>query len=130
LGPHGGGEGLLGFSQVLLHKGARSLLLSLWKVDDTATALLMTRFYENWLGKREGLKKPLPKMEALREAKTWLRQLQRGERDRLAANLVKGELRGTEVAARPVIRPKESASETPYAHPRYWAAFILLGDPD
>jgi len=121
---------LLGFSQVLLHKGARSLLLSLWKVDDTATALLMTRFYENWLGKREDLKKPLPKTEALREAKTWLRQLGREERDRLAAHLVKGELRGTDVAARPVVRPKEGAGNMPYAHPRYWAAFILLGDPD
>jgi len=130
LGPQGGGEGLLGFSQVLLHKGARSLLLSLWKVDDTATALLMSRFYENWLGKREGLKKPLPKAEALREAKAWLRQLPGAERDRLAAKLVKGELRGTEVAARPVLRPKEEAAQTPYSHPRYWAAFILMGDSD
>ena len=89
----------------------------------------MTRFYENWLGKREDLKKPLPKTEALREAKTWLRQLGREERDRLAAHLIKGELRGTEVAARPVIRSKEGAGDMPYAHPRYWAAFILIGDP-
>jgi CHAT domain-containing protein len=64
LGPDGGGEGLLGFSQVLLVKGARSLLLSLWKVDDTATALLMTCFYQNLLGRRPGLENPLPKAEA------------------------------------------------------------------
>jgi CHAT domain-containing protein len=130
LGPQGGGEGLLGFSQVLLHKGARSLLLSLWKVDDTATALLMSRFYENWLGKREGLKKQLSKAEALREAKTWLRRLTGAERDRLAADLVKGEMRGTEVAARPVLRPEEGGAQTPYSHPRYWAAFIVIGDAD
>jgi CHAT domain-containing protein len=130
LGPQGGGEGLLGFSQVLLHKGAHSLLLSLWKVDDTATALLMTRFYENWLGKRAGRNKPLPKSEALREAKSWLRHLRRAERDKLATDLVGGALRGTEVSARPMVQAKESQSETPYAHPRYWAAFILLGDPD
>ena len=60
-----GGEGYLGFAQPLFAKGARSLVLSLWKVDDDATALLMTRFYGNLLGKRAGLKAPLPKAEAL-----------------------------------------------------------------
>jgi CHAT domain-containing protein len=130
LGPQGGGEGLLGFSQVLLHKGARSLLLSLWKVDDTATALLMTRFYENWLGRRKDLREPMPKAEALREAKSWLRTLPRGERDNLAADLVKGELRGTVVEGKPVVRLPKGRADEPYAHPRYWAAFILLGDPE
>ena len=52
-GLEGGGEGYLGFAHVLFHKGAHSLVLSLWKVDDTATALLMTRFYQNRLGRRE-----------------------------------------------------------------------------
>jgi hypothetical protein len=130
LGPYGGGEGLLGFSQVLLHKGARSLLLSLWKVDDAPTALLMTRFYENLLGKRKDLKAPLPKAEALREAQAWLRALSMKERDQLAASLANGELRSTESAGKPVVRPKEEPVDKPYAHPRYWAAFILLGDPE
>ena len=49
------------------------MVLSLWKVDDTATALLMTRFYESLLGRRPGLDRPLSKAEALREAKQWLR---------------------------------------------------------
>jgi CHAT domain-containing protein len=39
-----GGEGYIGFAQALFLAGARSVVLSLWKVDDTATALLMTRF--------------------------------------------------------------------------------------
>ena len=55
LGASGGGEGYLGFAQPLFAKGARSLVLSLWKVDDDATALLMTRFYQNLLGTRAGL---------------------------------------------------------------------------
>ena len=55
LGKSAGGEGYLGFSQVLFLAGARSLVLSLWSVQDNATALLMTRFYENLLGKRRAL---------------------------------------------------------------------------
>jgi tetratricopeptide (TPR) repeat protein len=135
LGPDGGGEGLLGFSQVLLARGARSLVLSLWKVDDTATALLMARFYQNLLGKRDGLKAPLPKAEALHEAKRWLRTLPRAEVEALAGQLAKGSVRADEEPDRPAppreaSRPAVPAGETPFAHPRFWAAFILIGDPE
>ncbi len=43
-------EAYLGFAQPLLAKGARSVVVGLWKVDDDVTALLMTRFYQNLLG--------------------------------------------------------------------------------
>ncbi len=135
LGPEGGGEGLLGFAQVLLSKGARSLVLSLWKVDDTATALLMARFYQNLLGRREGLAKPLPKAEALQEAKQWLRTLPRAEVERLAGQLAQGAVRATEgskgtVLSQEKAKPALPAGDKPFAHPMYWAAFILLGDPE
>jgi CHAT domain-containing protein/Flp pilus assembly protein TadD len=135
LGPDGGGEGLLGFSQVLLAKGARSLVLSLWKVDDTATALLMARFYQNLLGQRDGLDRPLPKAEALHEAKRWLRTLPRAEVEALAGQLARGSVRADDEPERPtapreVSRPVVPAGETPFAHPRFWAAFILIGDPE
>ena len=68
LGRQGGGEGFIGFAQAFFLAGARSLVVSLWEVDDRATSLLMTRFYQNWLGKRPGLDRPLSKAEALREA--------------------------------------------------------------
>jgi CHAT domain-containing protein/tetratricopeptide (TPR) repeat protein len=131
LGPSRGGDGLLGFSHVLLARGARSLVVSLWKVDDTATALLMARFYANLLGRREGLKAPLPRAVALREAQRWLRELPRSRRDALATALAKGELRGEVVKLdRPVLPAPGAKDRPPYAHPYYWAAFILLGDPD
>jgi hypothetical protein len=53
LGRQGGGDGLLGFAQAFLLAGSRSVCLTLWQVDDTATVLLMDRFYRNLLGKRE-----------------------------------------------------------------------------
>ena len=61
LGREDGGEGFVGFTQALLISGSRSVCLSLWKVDDTATSLLMRRFYENLLGRRAGLAGPMPK---------------------------------------------------------------------
>jgi CHAT domain-containing protein len=124
----------LGFTQVLFRKGARSLVLSLWKVDDTATALLMQRFYENLLGKRPDLKAPLPRAEALRQAQRWLRELPRADRDQLAAALSHGELRATVVKLKPKPVVEASRSEEPdgppYAHPYYWAAFVLFGDAE
>lgn len=44
------GEGLIGLTQAFMYAGARSLVVSLWKVDDRATKELMTRFYERLLG--------------------------------------------------------------------------------
>lgn len=39
------GEGLIGLTRGFLYAGARGVAASLWKVDDDATAELMTRFY-------------------------------------------------------------------------------------
>jgi CHAT domain-containing protein/Tfp pilus assembly protein PilF len=124
--------GVLGFTQALLAKGARSVVLSRWKVDDSATTLLMLRFYENLLGKRDGLKQGMKRAEALQEAKDWLRTLSRREAERLVARLSGGVLRGTIGAAPPEAKGnvvKLPAGDRPYASPYYWSAFVLIGDP-
>ena len=54
----------MGLQRGLLARGARSVLVSLWSVDDRATALLMEGFYRHWLNDPDGPSKA----EALRRA--------------------------------------------------------------
>jgi CHAT domain-containing protein len=98
------GEGYLGLAHAFFQAGSRSMLVSLWDVEDRATALLMHRFYENMTGSFEGARaglrgRAMGKAEALREAKSWLREL------------------------------PDDAGALPYAHPAFWSAFVLVGEP-
>jgi hypothetical protein len=133
LGRKTSGQGLLGFAYALQVAGARSVVLSRWKVDDTATALLMLRFYENLLGARKGTR-PQGRAVALQEAKTWLRDLDHKEALGLASALVQGKLAGTRASEVELNLKGDKvnlpAGEKPFAHPAFWAAFTLLGDPD
>ncbi len=76
LGRKVGGEGYIGFSHAFFQAGAQSLLVSLWKVEDRATSLLMRNFYELYTG-REG--KMMSAASALRKAKAALRDYKDGE---------------------------------------------------
>jgi CHAT domain-containing protein len=103
LGKKTGGEGYIGLAHAFLQAGARSLLVSLWKVEDQAASLLMTRFYENRTGSYEGeraglVAAPMSKDAALREAKKWLRGW------------------------------SDASGNRPYERPFYWSAFVLLGE--
>jgi len=46
LGEDVNGEGLVGLNHSFLSAGSKSVIASLWKVDDQATAILMTEFYD------------------------------------------------------------------------------------
>jgi len=56
------GEGLVGLTQAFLYAGTKGLMLSLWQVSDSATAVFMSRFYEQMI------KNGAPPAEALRAA--------------------------------------------------------------
>lgn len=56
------GEGLVGLTRGFMYAGASRMMVSLWDVNDEATAELMSQFYKNLLGKK------LKPAQALREA--------------------------------------------------------------
>src|SRR5262249_54511959 len=62
LGCSVGADGVLGLTRAFLTAGSRSVVSSLWKVDDAATSLLMEEFYRNLWERR------LSKAQALRQA--------------------------------------------------------------
>ena len=62
------GEGLIGLTRGLMFAGSRSVVASLWKVDDRATAVLMGHFYKALL--QDGMSRAA----ALRYAKNQLRK--------------------------------------------------------
>ncbi|MFM9047515.1 MAG: CHAT domain-containing protein [Cyanobium sp.] len=61
------GEGLVGLTRGFLYAGTSRVLVSLWQVDDKATATFMQHFYEALLQQR------LPPSQALAEAQNHLR---------------------------------------------------------
>lgn len=66
LGEVRNGEGVYGLQRAIIVAGTNNLLMSLWKVDDEATALLMSEFYKNW--------NPHENQLAFRKAQIVLRQ--------------------------------------------------------
>ena len=56
------GEGVYGLQRSILEAGAENVIMSLWKVDDIATQMLMTTFYVNWI------EKGMTKREALKQS--------------------------------------------------------------
>lgn len=69
LGKDVNGEGLVGITRGFMYAGSKSVLASLWKVDDRATAELMSRFYKKMLkdGARPAAALRAAKIEMLKQ---------------------------------------------------------------
>lgn len=105
----GGGQEMVGLARAFLYAGTPSVVGSLWRVEDTATAFLVERFFrEAAAGVRLA--------EALRRAQLAL--MRRAEH---------GTLKESRLSCLGQVEAEEGL-ERLMAHPFFWAAFILTGD--
>ena len=102
----------LGFAGMAVQSGTKSVLASLWSVDDTGTMGLMLEFYQQ-------LQEASIKAEAIRQA-----QLQMLNRQ-VALNQGVMTWTGGEV----VLPDDFGAGTKQFNHPYFWSAFTLVGNP-
>jgi CHAT domain-containing protein/tetratricopeptide (TPR) repeat protein len=118
-------EGVLGLRRAFLLAGAKSLVVSLWKVSDLATAILMDRFYEDLL------LRGLDRDEALHEAQRYTRDATLGQiRQEWLTPLCIERLAGNSKSGRAYLEQlnRQPDDHRPFEHPFYWGAFICQGD--
>lgn len=108
------GQEIEGMATMAQKKGARGVLATLWPVADESTALLMREFYKQ----RE--EKKLTKGEALRQAQLALLTGEVKE----SAEADEGDRSGSGNRTKRF----RADPEKPFAHPYYWAPFILMGN--
>jgi CHAT domain-containing protein len=112
------GDEPMGLIRAFLYAGARAVLVTQWPVEDLPTFLLMQRFYSEL--QRAGSAGPAA---ALHAAQVWLRELTTAEIRGLLAGLPAG---GSS-AGEPDPLADLPVDAHPFAYPRHWAAFILVG---
>lgn len=119
-GPDRDGVEIAGISYYFLNAGAKSVIATLWLVNDTSTSLLMQRFYRNLANSTA--QNPITKAQALRQA-----QLNLLHGEHLTA--VDTEQRGLRVENQRETQPSTVGStRSSFTHPYYWAPFTLIGN--
>ena len=111
-----------------LAAGSAGAIATLWSIDDVATALLMTRFYE------ELFEAGLSPAGALRRAQLWLRDLKEddeaaflSEHPALEAEYRRRCEQGRRPGKRGDAKNSPTTSSKPYAAPEFWAPFVAFG---
>ncbi|BAY79738.1 TPR repeat-containing protein (plasmid) [Nostoc linckia NIES-25] len=136
-------DDILTLSTGFLCAGARSVVSTLWSVNDLATALFSIFYYQQ---RQEGKNRS----QALQQAQIKLRQMKKADLTEISqqVELKRKEARNKRKQYLPdsaeylecdreykkyagvtleIDKVKNSSEELPFSHPRYWAAFICHG---
>lgn len=113
------GDGVVGLSRSLFAAGVKSVIVSLWSVEDLSTTLLMVKFYQIF---RKGVSATIALNDAQRwllgvtkeELKIWVKTNSRFFDATLKVNLLRR------------LHQLDDNIKL-YRHPRYWAAFCAIG---
>jgi CHAT domain-containing protein/tetratricopeptide (TPR) repeat protein len=114
----------IGLPGAFLQAGAAGVIATLWPVVDIATALLLGRFYDIYLGERAS------PSGALRAAQLWLRG---ATRDELRGAIDRWSAEGRLTPPRAAVALLELDEETagreaaPFASPAFWGGFVHYG---
>ncbi len=100
-----------------MNKGAKSVIASLWQVADNSTSELMHNFYKNLAENKQ----KITKAEAMRLAQLQLLY----DKDVTVDDIKRAG--GINVKPTSPSSGKKSESKT-FAHPYYWAPFVLIGN--
>ena len=117
------GKEVEGFGVLAQRQGAKAVVASLWPVADRSTKVLMQEFYRL----REA-SAGMTKSEALRQAQVKLLRGEPAAEALLPATTPDRQLvheEKSETTSGPRFTPDP---KRPYAHPYYWAPFILIGN--
>ncbi|MBF2090857.1 MAG: CHAT domain-containing protein [Synechococcales cyanobacterium K44_A2020_017] len=107
----------IGLPSGFLIAGSPSVVSSLWRVDDTASAFLMIKFYQN-------LKSGSTVAIALNQAQTWLRDATTAELQAWANHLKLEEKLKQQIEQ---TLGWLDSDEQPFQEPYHWAAFCAVG---
>lgn len=113
------GEGVFGLQRGFKKAGVNSLVMSLWKVDDTATRMLMTKFYELYLSGSS-------KYDALKKAQNFVRNYEEEIAVEDEDNMTASQRRRNKLNNDEDEIEAKTIKVNPYSDPKYWAAFVLL----
>ena len=124
LGETQSGAGIKGLRSAFELAGVGSMLCTLWEVDDFASAILMRKFYEELLANQEE-----GPAQALARAKEFIRTVSGMEL--VEHGWQKHIMKLYELDYRTVSGENYAAwllkSKHPFAHPRFWAGYIIQG---
>lgn len=120
------GEGVFGLQRGFKKAGVNAILMSLWKVDDEATSMLMREFYRNYLIRKMTLRQSLNEAQkAVREYEIEKDEVEDISSDNILIDrLNNNDGHDTTATVKKKIKVKK------FNDPVYWAGFVLLDGLD